>query len=203
MTTTIKCENCGTENPVEQRVEGEGVECRSCYQLVIYQKPRHVARIDRLKREKQRALTQLALNTATVPNQKALLYSSLAMIAAGGNAWLASVGFLEKAKQENPMDAEIYYNLALFSLEGKRPMLHNIENITRILDNLNFAIQSAIQGKYYYLKALVIRDFYVEQYLGYHENFKDILEMAEAFGVTEEDKEEIFGMIPLQRPKFF
>ena len=110
---------------------------------------------------------------------------------------------IQKIIDENPSNGEAYYYYSLSLLNGLRPFLNNREQIDHIIQNLNFAISVGFKGKYAYLKALAINDFYNMKSIRYPETYQSCLEMAAALGVTEEEKAEIFTLLKFKKPTNF
>ncbi len=201
--STIKCGNCGEAYSFEKNEEGKSIKCDSCREPLTFVTPRQVSLINPVQRVKQQAFTLQAIQTETNSSNKSMFYVSLAMIAISGKAWENAVDYLEKAKTENPANAEINYYLCFAMLGGKAPRVHKQTAITSIIDNINCAIAFDPKGKYYYLKALIIYNHFTERCMSYSEKFSDILDLAYAFGVTEEDEDEIFSLVPVSKPAKF
>jgi len=66
----------------------------------------------------------------------------------------------ESAITQLPDEADVYYYYALSLIRGKRPKSLGLQQVRKIEEYLNTAIQLDDKAKYYYLAAIINYDFY-------------------------------------------
>jgi tetratricopeptide (TPR) repeat protein len=66
----------------------------------------------------------------------------------------------ESAITQLPDEADVYYYYALSLIQGKRPKSLGLQQVRKIEEYLNTAIQLDDKAKYYYLAAIINYDFY-------------------------------------------
>ena len=203
MSLVIKCANCETENVVESR--NEPAKCSSCRRFLVMQNTQQVESLTPVEKIKQQRniLNALMTSPGLEQSDKDLLNGSLGLIALESASYAIAQGHFKKVIDENPSNAEAYYYYSLSLLNGARPFLSNRAQIDQIIENLNFAISLGGLGKYAYLKALVIYDFYSLKSLRYPESYKSVLDIAYALGVSEEEKAEVFKLLKMKTPTSF
>ena len=203
MSIVIKCQKCEAENVIENAQEPS--KCKSCRSYLVIQNTNEAASLSQVEKIKQqKALTEaLVKNTGLEQADKDLLNASLGLIALQSGSYMIAQTHFKKIIDENPSNGEAYYYYSLSLLNGLRPFLNNREQIDHIIQNLNFAISVGFKGKYAYLKALAINDFYNMKSIRYPETYQSCLEMAAALGVTEEEKAEIFTLLKFKKPTNF
>lgn len=102
--------------------------------------------------------------------------------------------FFEKALDEMPESAKIYYYYALALLNGKRPKVHTFSEIKKIEDYINSAIDlDDTKAEYHYLLALIKYDFYVTN--GLRQQPPTYTELIALSREKEHNKKEIDKMI--------
>lgn len=180
-------------------------KCRKCRKPVVMKNTQDVKELSAIERIKQQ---QNIIKALAIPNleqnEKDVLTSSLGLIALTNGAYsIAGTHFKNLiASNENNTEAYYYYSLSL--LNGKRPFLNSRSMIDLAIENLNFAFAIDAKGKYLYLKALLIEDFYKMKYIRYGEDVQEILNLAYDLEITEEEKQEIFELLNMkQRPAGF
>ena len=203
MSLVIKCANCETDNVIE--VQGDAAKCSSCRRFLVMRNTQEVEGLSPVEKIKQQRniLNALTANNGLEQSDKDILNSSLGLIALESGSYPIAQSHFKKIIDENPSNADAYYYYTLSLLNGARPFLSNRTQIDQLIQNLNFALALGAQGKYAYLKALLIYDFYDLKYFRYAETSKSALEVAYALGVSEEEKAEIFKLLKMKRPTSF
>lgn len=203
MSLVIKCANCETDNLVE--VKCDTGRCQSCRRYLVMSNTQQVESLSPVEKIKQQRniLNALVSNNSLEQSDKDILNSSLGLIALESSSYAIAQSHFKKIIDENPTNAEARYYYTLSLLNGARPFLSNREQIGQLIQELNFAISLGAKGKYAYLKALIIYDFYDLKYIKYFESYKSVLEVAYALGVSEEEKAEMFKLLKMKRPSSF
>lgn len=82
-----------------------------------------------------------------------------------------AITYLKKAIDINMINDEYNYNLSLAMFKGKRPFRLKMNEIKQLLETLNTAITfNDRKEKYYYLKYIIYKDFYLRNGLNFPEN---------------------------------
>lgn len=202
MSLIIKCANCETDNAVE--VQSGEPKCTSCRRYLVMKNTQEVETLTPVEKIKQQRNILNALTSSSLEQpDKDILNGSLGLIALESKSYTIAQSHFEKIIAESPSNAEAYYYYTLSLLNGKRPFVSNRAQIDQSIQNLNFALSLGSLGKYAYLKALLIYDFYKMKSLRYAETYEATLELAYALGVSEEEKAEIFKLLNMKRPTLF
>lgn len=202
MSIVIKCSRCEFETEVQSRDEIK--KCKSCKAFLVVENTFEAETLSTVEKLKQQKNLLEALNKGTLNQEnKDLLNNSLGLIALESKSYLIAQKHFKKTIDENPDNAEAYYYYSLALLNGKRPFLSNRNLIDQLIQNMDFALSLDMKGKYAYLKALMIYDFYSLKSLRYSESFNSVIEIAEALEVTDEEKMEIFKILNMKKPVDF
>ena len=100
---------------------------------------------------------------------------------------MEAVKHLEKAISLLPENGESHYYLALAMLQKKRPYLHTLNKIKKIVQYVESALTYETSGKYYYLLYLIQVDFYDKKHLRNGKNAAELLADATANELDDED----------------
>ncbi len=201
MPTPINCARCGFESIFE---EGEDIKkCKRCKKTVVMKSVQEALEFTPPEREVQKRNLMLALSKETDSGNKDQINLALGLIALSSGAGTVAQVFLKKIIDENPINTEAYYYYSLSLLNGKRPFTQPRTTIDQIIQYMDFAIGLMPEGKYYYLKALLIFDFYESKFLRHPDKYQNLLQTAAAFGVSEQDKSEIFALLNMTKPNKF
>ena len=106
----------------------------------------------------------------------------------------------EKAMPMNFDNSEVFFYAAVCLLEGKMPFLHLRPTIDRVLSYVNSALSIETRGIYYYFLSYVKYDYFKRKFLITNPDYAALLNQANAFGVSETDKEILFSLLGTQRP---
>ncbi len=98
---------------------------------------------------------------------------------------------------DNP---ELYYYLALSNLKGRKPFVVPRSDIDRIERYLGSAIAISPRGLYYYFFAYIRYDHHYRKMYAMSPDYRELLGLAERYGITEADKTDMFGAIGVARP---
>lgn len=202
MSIVIKCSRCEFETEVQSKDEIK--KCKSCKAFLVVENTFEAETLSAVEKIKQQKNLLEALTKGTLDQEnKDLLNNSLGLIALESKSYLIAQKHFKKTIDENPDNAEAYYYYSLALLNGKRPFLSNRNLIDQLIQNMDFALSLDMKGKYAYLKALMIYDFYSLKSLRYSESFDSVIEIAEELEVTDEEKIEIFKILNMKKPMNF
>lgn len=202
MSLVIKCSRCEFETELQSKDEVK--KCKSCKAYIIVQNTFEAETLSSVEKMKQQMNLLAALNRGSLDqDSKDMLNNSLGLIALESKSYLIAQKHFQKAVDENPDNAEAYYYHSLSLLNGQRPFLNSRNLIDQLIQNMDFALSLGMKGKYAYLKALLIHDFYILKSFRYPESVSSVLEIANALGVTDEEKREIFKILNMNKPANF
>lgn len=202
MAIVIKCSHCELENVLEN--EEEVKKCKSCRSYLIVKNTYEASTLNPAEKLKQQMYLTAALNKPSLDQaSKDLLNNSLGLLALESKSYLIAQKHFKKVVDENPDNAEAYYYHSLALLNGKRPFYSSRNLIDELIQSMDFAISLGFKGKYAYLKALMIQDFYGLKSLRHPESVESVLAMANMLGVTDEEKNEIFKVLNMNKPTNF
>lgn len=188
---TLCCPNCGGKIVPGQK------ECDWCHSPVI------ITRIDELEnmgtpqinkyvREYSKILAQDS-DAIGINKSIGLCYLKLRLIEK------ALIAF-EHAMDDDPDDNEIYYYTAICLLKGKKAFLSQLPTINRILEYLNAAIMLEEKGIYYYFMAYIKYDYFERKHLRSEPRSSDLFKLALERGVLQEQKEQLYELLGVEKP---
>lgn len=96
-------------------------------------------------------------------------------------------------------NSDVYYYAAITLLKGKRPFLNVLPTIRKVEDLIRAAISLQQEGRYYYLLAMVQKDFYDKKRINNQYTYQELIKLANQYLVTESDIEELFEYIPIPK----
>ena len=108
-----------------------------------------------------------------------------------------------KAIEDNFDDADMYLYAAVCLLKGKRPFMVTRQIVDQAIEYLNAALMIEQKGIYYYLRAYLKYDHYEMKRLRTMPTFMQDWQQANASGVSEMDKQQLFEILGVQRPNGF
>lgn len=109
----------------------------------------------------------------------------------------------EKAIEDNFDNSEVYFYAAICLLRGKKAFLATREDIDRALEYLDAAAMIEAKGVYYYFMAYIKYDYFERKYLNTSPNYAECLQNARDAEVSVHDKQELFGILGVEKPCLF
>ena len=108
-------------------------------------------------------------------------------------------------KLDNQIDlyfdnADLYFYSAVCMLKGKKAYLCKRNDIDKIIEYLDNACSLNTLGIYYYFMAYIKYDFYERNSFNTTPDYKKCIELAEQYGVTDDEKKQLFEMLSVSRP---
>ena len=117
------------------------------------------------------------------------------------NLYEKAINHLNVALEKNIENSEIYYYLAIATLQGKKAFLTPRKEIDKIINYLNIAIKIEKKGIYYYLLSYILFDHHYRKGYYVQENFKFYFDLSKLNGVTSVEVNELFTMLKVVIPK--
>ena len=99
-----------------------------------------------------------------------------------------------------PDDSENYFYLSIALLKGKKPFLHNREEIDEIVSYLNAAANLESNGLYYYFLAYVQYDYFERKRFRVSPNYVDSLTQVKMYGASAFDVNNLFQILQAAIP---
>lgn len=188
----LNCPGCGARVSLEQKA------CEYCHNPIVISTFSSV-----------NAMTSLELNKYANAYKKALedhpenieLNKSIAMCFLKLKLYEKAFSAFEKAMEDNFEDSEIYFYAAIALLNGKKAFSHQRKTIDKILEYLNAAIMIEEKGIYYYFMAYIKYDYFARKHFITSPNYEETLEIAKNIGISNNDQEELFAILSVERPE--
>ncbi|MDR2026355.1 MAG: hypothetical protein LBQ01_02200 [Prevotellaceae bacterium] len=107
----------------------------------------------------------------------------------------------EKAMEDNFDNPETFFYAAVSLLRGKKAFVAQRSDIDKILEYLNAAIMIEPKGIYHYMLAYIKYDYFHRKYLNISPNHLDEYETANEAGVSEDEIQQFFSILNIERPE--
>lgn len=108
----------------------------------------------------------------------------------------------ERAMEDNFDNSETFFYAAVCMLRGKKAFLAQRADINKAVEYLNAAIMIEPRGIYYYFLAYIKYDYFERKYLNTTPDYQECTRQAYTMGVSEFDKDMLFGVLGVARPDF-
>lgn len=176
----LECPNCGATISIQNR------ECDYCHSPIVV---RRIQDIGNKTPQEINKYVQFYQNFMKMQHgESAEILTALGVCLLKKNSYAESIKHLEKAIGLMPENGESHYYLALAMMQKKRPYLHTLQNIKKIVQYVESALTYSTSGKYYYLLYLIQTDFYDKKHLRSGRNTEELLSNAT---INEVDDQEI------------
>ncbi|MBQ9638286.1 MAG: hypothetical protein IJV22_01850 [Bacteroidales bacterium] len=186
---TLPCPSCGAS------VAQTDSECEFCHSKIIITRLDEARSMSALQLKKYAASYTKTLaeqpDNAAVQQSVGLCYMQLRLFEKAQAAF-------ERAIEQAPDNAEVYYCAAISQLQGKKPFLTPRANIDRAIEYLDAADMLEPRGIHHYLLAYIKKDYFERKYLNVSPAWHEELEQAYELGVREEEVRELFATIGVE-----
>lgn len=102
---------------------------------------------------------------------------------------------LKKAAKNGAEDSDVFFNGALAAFKSTKPFKIKLADAQAIIQDIDTAIEINPKPPYFYTKAKMISVLFERRYLKYKERSADVLQQAEAAGLTSNDKQDIDSLL--------
>jgi len=109
----------------------------------------------------------------------------------------------EKAIEDNFDNSEPFFYAAVCLLKGKKAFLAKREDINRIEELVNAALSIESRGIYLYFLAYIKNDYFKRKFLNTSPTYEECLAEANKLGTSECDKQMLFELLNVAKPKDF
>lgn len=175
----LECPNCGATIAMQDRF------CSYCQSPIVV---RRIQEIGNKSAQEINKYVQFYQNFIKTQNgESPEIFTALGLCLLKRGSFSEAAKHFEKAISLVPSDGESCYYLALTLLQKKRPYLHTLQNIKKIVQYLESALTYGTAGKYYYLLYLIQTDFYDKKRLRSGKNAHELLENTTANEVDDQE----------------
>ena len=112
-----------------------------------------------------------------------------------------ALGAFEKAIEDDFDNSETFFYAAICLLGGRKAFLAQRQTIDKIEEYINAALEIESRGIYHYFWAYIKYDYFERKYLNTRPTYRELLSNAHAFGVSQFDIEQLYGILSVVRPE--
>ncbi|MDR0726010.1 MAG: hypothetical protein LBF59_08410 [Prevotellaceae bacterium] len=129
------------------------------------------------------------------------LNTSIAMCFLKLKLYDKAIPAFEKAIEDNFDNSETFFYTAVSLLRGKKAFVAQRSDIDKMLEYLNAAIMIEPKGIYHYMLAYIKYDYFHRKYLNISPNHIEEYDMAKEAGVSEEEIQQLFSILNVEKPE--
>lgn len=177
--TVLECPNCGAAIALNSRV------CDYCRTPIVVKRTREIGGKNPTDVNKYVRFYKDFLKKSVGEDVETLNALGICLLKLG--SYSEAICYFNRAIGLVPENGEPFYYLALAMLHKKRPYLHTLNKIKQIVQQLESALTFSSEGKYYYLLALIQKDFYEKKRLHNGKNSESLMEAARLNEVDDAD----------------
>ena len=175
----VECPNCGAITSAQKKI------CDYCHTTIFISRIQEVE--DKRPEELNRYIQFYKKRLRNSKGESVETFTALGICLLKRNAYDEAIQNLETALNLLPEDGESHYFLTLAIMRKKRPYLHTLKEIKKVVEYLETALTYTTSGKYYYLLYLIQKDFYDKKRLRNGKTAQDLLEKATINKVNEKE----------------
>ena len=190
----INCPGCGARVSTGQK------ECDWCHNPIVISTFNSVYSMPMPEVNKFAGAYRKAL-VENPDNQE--LNNSLAMCYLKLKLYDKALPAFEKAIEDNFDNSESFFYAAVCLLQGKKAFLHQRPTIDKILEYINAALMIEPRGIYYYFLAYIKYDYFKRKFLNVQPDYLATLRMANEYGYSQHDTEQLFAILGVEKPAGF
>jgi tetratricopeptide (TPR) repeat protein len=186
----MKCPNCGVSVSLDQK------KCEKCRQPIVIATFNSIATMPLPEVNKYAGVYRKALEEHP-DNQE--LNTSIALCYLKLKLYDKAILAFEKAMEDNFDNSETFFYAAIALLRGKKAFVAPRADIDKIIEYLNAALMIEPRGVYHYLLGYVKYDYFHRKYLNISPGHIEEYAMAKEAGVSENDIEQLFSILGVER----
>lgn len=190
----LKCPGCGVRVSINQR------ECEWCHKPIIISTFQSVNDMPLPEVNKYAGTYKKALEEEP---ENQMLNKSIAMCYLKLKLYDKAEPAFARAIEDNFDDADIYLYAAICLFKGKRPFMATRQVVEQAIEYLNAALMIEPKGIFYCLRSYIKYDYYEMKRLRTSPTFMEDWKQANAMGVSELDKQQLFEILGVERPQGF
>lgn len=183
---SIKCPNCGASLTTHTK------QCEYCQQDVFIKSFNNLVSMPTPQVNKYMA----SYRSAALENPDSKdLNTSIGLCFLRLKKYDQAAEYFDKAQTDNFDDATPFFYAAVARLQGKKPFLHNRQEIDKIMEDIQAAIDIDPKAEQYYFMSYIKRDYFKRKYLNTTPTWEEYMQEAIDNGLSSEDVEEFHAMI--------
>lgn len=182
----MKCPNCGASITTQTK------QCEYCQQEILVKSFKNLAAMPTPQVNKYMASYRVA--AAENPNSKDL-NTSIGLCFLRLKKYDQAKEYLVKAQADNFDDATPFFYAAVARLQGKKPFMHNRQEIDKIIEDIQAAMDIEPCAEQYYFMSYIKRDYFNRKYLKTTPTWEEYMQEAIDNGLSSADVEEFHAML--------
>ena len=183
---TIRCPNCGASITTQTK------QCEYCFQDILVQSFKSLATMPMPQVNKR----MLSYRTAAAehPDNKEL-NTSIGLCFLRLKKYDQAIEYFEKAQAENFDDSTPFYYSAVARLQGKKPFLHTRQEIDKMMEDIQAAMDIEPTPVQYYFLSYIKRDYFKRKFLNVTPTWEECMQEAVDNGMTPQDVVDFHQMV--------
>lgn len=182
---SLKCPNCG--GPVTTKAK----KCEFCDSDILVKSFKNLASMPTPQVNKYMASYREAAEAN--PNNKDI-NTSIGLCFLRLKKYDQAIEFLVKAQADNFDDATPFFYAAVARLQGKKPFMHNRQEIDKMMEDIQAAMDIEPSAEQYYFMAYIKHDYFKRKFLNTSPTWEEYLQEAIDNGLSPADVEEFHAM---------
>lgn len=181
----MKCPNCGASITTQTK------QCEYCQSDILVKSFKNLAAMPTPQVNKYMASYRSA--AAEHPDNKDL-NTSVGLCFLRLKKYDQAIEYLVKAQAENFDDATPFFYAAVARLQGKKPFMHNRQEIDKMMEDIQAAMDIEPSAEQYYFMSYIKRDYFKRKFLNTTPTWEEYMQEAVDNGLTAADVEEFHAM---------
>lgn len=186
---SMKCPNCGASITTQTK------QCEYCQSDILIKSFKNLAGMDNPQFNKYMASYR---ETAKEHPESKDLSVSMGLCFLRQKNYDFAIKYFLKAQEENILDATDstpYFYAAVAMLQGKKPFLHNRQEIDKMMEYLQTAMNIDPKPEQYYFMSYIKRDYFKRKFLKTTPTWEEYMQEAVNNGLSPADVEDFHAMI--------
>lgn len=113
-----------------------------------------------------------------------------------------AIDAFDSALRDGIEDSEVLFYAAVAQLGGKRPFVSPLASIRSAEAKLGAALRIEARGAYYLVLAYLSYDYYERKFLNHEPSYLELLDRAEAAGLSSDDHELVLAVLGVESLNF-
>ena len=182
----MKCPNCGASITTQTK------QCEFCQSDILIKSFKNLATMQTLQVNKYMASYRSA--AAENPDSKDL-NTSIGLCFLRLKKYNQATEYFVKAQADNFDDATPFFYAAVARLQGKKPFMHSRQEIDKMMEDIQAAMDIEPSTEQYYFMSYIKRDYFNRKFLNTSPTWGEYMQEAIDNGLTAADVEEFHAMV--------
>ena len=183
---SMKCPNCGASITTQTK------QCEFCQSDILIKSFKNLAAMPTLQVNKYMASYRSA--AAENPDSKDL-NTSIGLCFLRLKKYNQATEYFVKAQADNFDDATPFFYAAVARLQGKKPFMHSRQEIDKMMEDIQAAMDIEPSTEQYYFMSYIKRDYFNRKFLNTSPTWGEYMQEAIDNGLTAADVEEFHAMV--------